>query len=474
LLTRMEPFAEGTFDFKRNVRDLAKELGKEINLVIEGSGVNVDRDILEKLQPPLIHLLRNAIDHGIEMPDEREKIGKSRAGTIEINARHSEGHLIITVSDDGYGIDTEKLRGKIVEKGFVSEELSQFLGKSELYEFLFLPRFSTKEKVSEISGRGVGLDVVFNMVHEVGGVITIDSSLGVGTTFKLRLPLTLSVIKTILIVVSNEIYALPINSIERIYKIKRKDLKLIENNYYFNTSSESQTEENIGILSGKKILYDSDPGILDSIINVMVLSDRESRYGLIADKIIGQSELVVMPLDERLGGKIPLISSGSILDDGSSVLILDAEDIVRAMDVEFNKKGKVIEIDAPNEHKTKKILVVDDSITVRELERKLLENKGYEVTIGIDGIDGWNLANKSEFDLVVSDIDMPRMNGIDLVKRLKTHAQYRDTPIMIVSYKDREEDKIAGKNAGANYYLTKSSFADDSFIQAVEDLIGTA
>jgi two-component system sensor histidine kinase and response regulator WspE len=474
LLTRMEPFSEGTFDFKRNVRDLAKELGKEVNLVIEGAGVNVDRDILEKLQPPLIHLLRNAIDHGIEMPDERERIGKPRVGTVEIKARHSEGLLIITVSEDGNGIDTEKLRKKIVEKGFVSEELSQFLDKNELYEFLFLPRFSTKEHISEISGRGVGLDVVFNMVHEVGGVISIESALGVGTTFKLRLPLTLSVIKTILILVNNEIYALPINNIERIYKIKRQDLKLIENNYYFNVNDETGAEENIGIVSGKRILYNGDIGILDEVISAIVLTDRQSRYGLIADKIIGQSELVVMPLDPRLGSKIPLISAGSILDDGSAVLILDTEDMVRAMDAEFNKKNHTLDMDIPKDHIKKKILVVDDSITVRELERKLLENKGYDVTIGIDGIDGWNLANKSQFDLVVSDIDMPRMNGIDLVKRLKTHAQYRDTPIMIVSYKDREEDKIAGKNAGANYYLTKSSFADDSFILAVEDLIGEA
>lgn len=474
LLTRMEPFSEGTFDFKRNVRDLAKELGKEVNLQIEGAGVNVDRDILEKLQPPLIHLLRNAIDHGIEMPDERVSIGKPREGKVEIKARHSEGLLIITVTDDGYGINTEKLRKKIVEKGFVSDEMSSFLDKNELYEFLFLPRFSTKEHISEISGRGVGLDVVFNMVHEVGGVITIESALGIGTTFKLRLPLTLSVIKTILIVVNNEIYALPINNIERIYKIKRPDLKLIENNYYFNVSDETGSEENIGIVSGKRILYNGDIGMLDDVINAIVLTDRQSRYGLVADKIIGQSELVVMPLDSRLGSKIPLISAGSILDDGSPVLILDTEDMVRAMDAEFNKKSRSIDMDIPTDHIRKKVLVVDDSITVRELERKLLENEGYDVTVGIDGIDGWNLANKNQFDLVVSDIDMPRMNGIDLVKRLKTHAQYRDTPIMIVSYKDREEDKIAGKNAGANYYLTKSSFADDSFIQAVEDLIGTA
>lgn len=466
--TRMKPFSEGVYGFPRLVRDLSKELNKKVEFIIKGESTRIDRDILEKLEAPLNHLIRNAIDHGMENAEDRRIANKNETGKLILEARHSSGMLIITLSDDGRGINLDSLRKTIVERGFSTHEMAAELSPAELYDFLFLPGFSTRSNVTEISGRGVGLDVVFSMVNEVGGLIKVESEFGKGTVFQLQLPLTLSVIRTMLVEVAGEPYAIPLSRIDRVLSINFNQIKSVENTQYFEYNN-----ENIALVDACQIFG------LNKIINknskyhVVILSDRLNRYGLAVDRLVSQPDLVVLTLDKKLG-KIPNISAGAVLEDGTPVLIIDTEDIVRSID-RITKEGAISRVaysGAETKKKNLHILVVDDSLTVREVERKLLENKGYNVSVAVDGIDGWNTLHREKFDLIVSDIDMPRMNGIEMVKRIKSDPKYREIPVMIVSYKDREDDRKKGLEAGANYYLTKSSFHDDTLLEAVYDLIG--
>ena len=483
IATRMKPFSEAVYGtqrsegFPRMVRDLAKTLDKKVFLEIKGEKTRVDRDILEKLESPLTHLVRNAIDHGIETPDIRVAAGKNPTGRLTIEARHSSGMLIISISDDGRGIDPESLRNKIVEKGYTSMQMAEKMKISELMEFLFLPGFSTAKQVTEISGRGVGLDVVFSMVHEVGGTIRAESEPGLGSIFILQLPLTLSVMPSLLVEINGEIYGFPLSRIERILKINKESIKLLEDRQYCTFEG-----EHIGIVDALQVFGLNKTTKDANQYPLIVLADRfrqtskgTGKYGLVVGKFLGEKNLVVIPLDPKLG-RINSIAAGAILEDGTPVLIVDVDDMVRNIDKILSKE-KVDKIGGDQELITtrkKRVLIVDDSLTVREVERKLLENKGYEVETAVDGMDGWNTLNRSKFDLIISDVDMPRMNGIDFVARIKNNQNYKNLPVMIVSYKDREEDKMRGLDAGANYYLTKSSFHDDSMIEAVKDLIGEA
>ena len=466
--SRMVPFSDGLHGFSRMVRDLARETGKQIRFEIAGNTTPVDRDILEKLEAPLSHLIRNAIDHGMETPHERIAAGKPAEGAITLEARHIAGMLNISLSDDGRGINPEDLRGKVVEKGFVTSEMAGSLSRAELFEFLFLPGFSTARGVTEISGRGVGLDVVFSMAHEVGGTVRVDSEAGRGSRFQLQLPLTLSVLRTLLLSIDGEPYALPLSRIDRVLSLSHTDIREIEDRQYCTLDG-----ENVGILSARQLFQlppDSGPS---ERLHVVVISDRLNRYGLVVDHVIGEENLVVRPLDSRLG-KVPNVSAGAILDDGSPVVIFDTDDLVRSIH-QLLTAGKLQKIGKGRPAVTagkKRVLIVDDSLTVREVERRLLETAGYEVVTAIDGVDGWNTLTAQTFDLLISDVDMPRMNGIDLVRTVKADPLLKEVPVMIVSYKDREEDRLRGLEAGANYYLTKGSFHDESLLTAVRDLIG--
>lgn len=469
IASRMVPFSDGLHGYSRMIRDVAKELGKKVDFLVQGDATPVDRDILEKLEAPLSHLLRNAIDHGLEMPGERVSVGKSDEGKLILEARHAGGQLHIIVSDDGRGIDPEMLRQKIVERGYATGEMAAALSRQELLEFLFLPGFSTASTVTEISGRGVGLDVVYAAAQEVGGSVRIDSEPGAGSRFHLQLPLTLSILKTLLVEIHGEPYALPLNRIDRVLEIAPGEIQVIEDRQFCSLDGEF-----VGIVDAHQLFHIPALEKQENRWHIVVISDRLNRYGLVIDRFLGERDLVVRPLDARLG-KIIGISAGAVLQDGSPVLIFDVDDLVRSID-HLLKQGRLNKIGLRQEGRAeavKRILVVDDSLTVREVERKLLNSHGYHVTVAVDGVDGWNtLQSDGKVDLVISDIDMPRMNGIEMVRKIKSDPQFKDLPVMIVSYKDREDDRLRGLEAGANYYLTKSSFHDERLLGAVRDLIG--
>lgn len=471
LACRMRPFADVLVGQERMVRDLGRALGKQIRLEIEGEKTQVDRDVLEKLEAPLIHLLRNAVDHGIETPEQRLLAGKPAEGLICLRISHQAGLLVLELSDDGAGVDLDRLRRTIVERQLSTEETVAQLSEEELLTFLFLPGFSLRDTVTEVSGRGVGLDAVQHMVRLLRGAIVLEHTRQHGSRFHLEVPLTLSVVRSLVVEVADEAYAFPLAHIERMRDLQPDDIVQLEGRQHF-----WHEGRHVGLVAASQLLQRPPSQSDDETLKVVVIRERDAVYGVAVERFIGERTLVVLPLDPRLG-KVQDISAGALLDDGSPVLIVDVEDMLRSVDKLLNT-GRLERIDRRNRHTAeltrKRILVVDDSLTVRELQRKLLLNRGYEVAVAVDGMDGWNALRAEHFDLLITDIDMPRMDGIELVTLLRRDNRLQSMPVMVVSYKDREEDRRRGLDAGADYYLAKASFHDDALLDAVVELIGGA
>ncbi|RWU25263.1 hybrid sensor histidine kinase/response regulator [Pseudomonas alkylphenolica] len=471
LACRMRPFADVLTGQSRMVRDLGRSLGKQVRLYIEGEKTQVDRDVLEKLEAPLTHLLRNAVDHGIELPERRLLAGKPLEGHVRLRASHQAGLLVLEISDDGGGVDLQRLRQSIVERQLSPAETVAQMSEAELLTFLFLPGFSLRDEVTEVSGRGVGLDAVQHMVRQLRGAIVMTHTGEQGSCFHLEVPLTLSVVRSLVVEVGEEAYAFPLAHIERTLELPAEAIVQIEGRQHF-----WHEGRHIGLVAASQLLNRPPSQTDGQTIKVVVISERETLYGVAVERLIGERVLVVMPLDARLG-KVQDISSGALLDDGSVVLIIDVEDLLRSVD-KLLSTGRLERIErgqsAAREAARKRVLVVDDSLTVRELQRKLLSNRGYEVAVAVDGMDGWNALRSEDFDLLITDIDMPRMDGIELVTLLRRDSRLQSLPVMVVSYKDREEDRRRGLDAGADYYLAKASFHDDALLDAVVELIGGA
>ncbi|HEX8590126.1 hybrid sensor histidine kinase/response regulator [Pseudomonas sp.] len=471
LACRMRPFADVLAGQARMVRDLGRSLGKQVRLEIDGEKTQVDRDVLEKLEAPLTHLLRNAVDHGIELPAQRVACGKPAEGLIKLKASHQAGLLVVELIDDGAGVDLERLRLNIIERRLSPAETAAQLSEDELLSFLFLPGFSMRDKVTEVSGRGVGLDAVQHMIRQLRGGVEMDQRAGQGSRFHLEVPLTLSVVRSLVVEVGGEAYAFPLAHIERMRDVRADEIVQLEGRQHF-----WHEERHVGLVAASQLLNRPTSQHSEDVIKVVVIRERDAVYGVAVERFIGERTLVVLPLDPRLG-KVQDISAGALLDDGSAVLIIDVEDMLRSVEKLLNT-GRLERIDRRNQQADtrvrKRVLVVDDSLTVRELERKLLLSRGYEVSVAVDGMDGWNALRGEDFDLLITDIDMPRMDGIELVTLVRRDSRLQSLPVMVVSYKDREEDRRRGLDAGADYYLAKASFHDDALLDAVVELIGDA
>jgi two-component system sensor histidine kinase and response regulator WspE len=434
--------------------------------------------------------------------------GKPPEACVRIEARHSAGVLLVTVADDGAGVDLERVREAVREKGLATPAIAEKLTESELLEFLFLPGFTLKDIVTEISGRGFGLDVVQNMVKSVRGAIRLNNQPGRGLRVQLQLPLTLSVLRALLVEVAGEPYAIPLSQITRALKLPRAQVQPLEGRPHFQLAGQQ-----IGLLMARQVLECGEPEPLEPVgarrgpltgppqpysggkgvatatvpqrtqlsrhlrtsaeLPVVVLTTRNTRYGLAVDRFLGERELVVQPLDPRLG-KVKDISAAALMEDGAPVLIIDVEDMVHSIERLIAEGGLAgIHGDKwPLPQSAKRILAVDDSLTVRELERKLLTSRGYIIDLAVDGQQAWDAVRSTHYDLVITDVDMPRLDGIELAALIKKDPQLKSIPVLLLSYKDREEDRLRGLEAGADYYLTKGAFQDDSLLDAVADLLG--
>ncbi|WJN73508.1 hybrid sensor histidine kinase/response regulator [Burkholderia anthina] len=471
LQCRMRPFGDATRAYPRIVRDLARSLGKQVRFSIVGEGTQVDRDILDLLDAPLGHLLRNAIDHGVDSPEARHARGKPAEASVTLEARHSAGSLLVSVIDDGPGVDMDALRAAVVRQRLTDDETAARLSDPELLEFLLLPGFSMRDAVTDVSGRGVGLDAVQEMVRGVRGAVRIFNEPGAGMRFVLQLPLTLSVIRSLLVEVGGEPYAFPLAHVRRTLELAHDDIDVLEGQPHFPFDG-----RRAGLVAAHQLLDAGEPDVARASTAVVVVGGEPELYGVAVDRFLGERMLVVQPLDSRLN-KIQNIAAGALLENGDPVLIVDVEDLIRSVD-KLVRGGQLARVSRDPQlalaDRRRRVLVVDDSLTVRELERKLLEKRGYDVTVAVDGMEGWNAVRSDAFDLVVTDVDMPRMDGIELVTLIKGDPMLKRVPVMIVSYKDRDEDRRRGLDAGADYYLAKSSFHDEALLDAVHDLIGDA
>ena len=466
---RMRPFGDGVAGMPRMLRDTARELGRDARLIVSGESTPVDREVLRRLEAPLGHLVRNAVDHGIGSPADRERQGKAPRGTVRIEARHAGGRLLVTVEDDGNGIDLDAVRTRIVQRGLADAAAAAEMSDVELTHFLFLPGFTLRDEVTAISGRGVGLDAVFTAVREIGGDVRIAAVASGGTRFELQLPLTLSVVRALVVEIAAESYAFPLARVHRLVRVERAEIASAEGRQHF-----AMDDRQVGLFWAHQLLGTATPGI-EEFASVVVVGEQDVLLGVVVDRFLGEHELVLRGIDSRLG-KVQDVGGAALLPDGSPTLVLDVDDLVRSAAnlVAGGRLDPMTMEPASQASKRKRVLVVDDSLTVRELERKMIEGQGYAVDVAVDGMDAWNAVRTGQYQLVLTDVDMPRMDGIELVSRIKADPVLRSIPVMIVSYKDRDEDRRRGMDAGADYYLTKGSFYDETMLRAIEDFIGGA
>ncbi len=465
----MGRFGDVLHGLPRMVRDLARSLGKEVRLELAGADTLVDRAVLVRLEAPLGQLLRNAVDHGMEPPAERTAAGKPRTGSIRLEARHRGGMLAIDIVDDGGGVDPERIRRAAIARGLAAPGFAQALSEAELMEFLFLPGFSLKEDANEISGRGVGLDVVREAVQAQNGTVRVESMPGRGFRTAITLPVTQSIVRALVVDVAGEAYALPIARVERVLRLPAGAVQTLSGRQYVEFEG-----GHLGLVAAGRVLDLGESGS-GCDLAVVVIGSARQRYGLVVDALRGEQSLTVQPL-EPVFGKLRDVAACALLDDGAPVLILDVPDmllsIARLLDAGASLQPTQAQQAA--QLAARRILVVDDSLTVREMQRKLLAAQGYRVDVALDGIDGWNSVRAGAYDLVITDIDMPRLDGIALLDRIRRDPRLERLPVMIVSYKDRPEDRARGLEAGADWYLAKGAFHDATLLDAVRDLIGAA
>ncbi|MFN7974058.1 MAG: hybrid sensor histidine kinase/response regulator [Acidobacteriota bacterium] len=466
--SRMRPFADSLQPFPRMIRDLARKLGKGVDLRVSGEGLAVDRDVSEALEAPLTHLLRNAVDHGIEAPGERRARGKPERGTITVDVQSRTGMVAITIADDGRGLDAGSIRARAVKLGLVREEDAARLSTEDVYELLFAPGFSTAESVTELSGRGVGLDVVLSTLSGLGGSAHVTSEPGAGTTFHLAVASSRQVIRAVVVRIGGEPYAFPLGRIDRLVRVPIDEARVVEDRQYVLVDDRS-----VALVPTAHVLELGGRAEAGDVLHLIVVSDRSHRFGLLVDGFMGEHDLVVRRLDPRLG-RVSDISAAATLADGAPVLIVDVDDLIRSI----LRLGSVARIEKVSGRaagpRRKRVLVVDDSITVRELERQLLANRGFDVEVAVDGVSAWGLVRDTPFDLVITDVDMPRMDGVALTRSIKQDPRLRDVPVIMVSYRDSPGDRARGLEAKADFYIAKSEFQDEALLQAVADLVGDA
>jgi two-component system chemotaxis sensor kinase CheA len=466
---RMLPVSMVFDAFPRLIRDLAVDLGKRATLVVEGADTEVDRSVIEQIRAPLTHLLRNAIDHGLETPEGRERAGKPAEGTITLSASQRGDTLLVEVRDDGAGIDPARIRAPAVERRTLSQEAADVTSDADALRLIFRAGFSTRGVVTDLSGRGVGLDVVRDAIERLRGSVEVDSVIGEGTHFSLQVPLSVASAECVMVGVSGRTFALPISNVNRILRLTK-----------------DQTERADGRLV---VPLDGDPTPISSVAEVLgleraqepvngsphpavVLASGERRIVFVVDELIGTQTLVLKSLPAPLV-RLRNISGAAVLGTGEVVGVLNAADLVRRDDpagawstsfggnVSSGEGGP----DAPM------ILVVDDSSVTRTMVKGILETAGYRVQVAADGMQAWELLRSRPFDLLVSDVNMPEMSGFDLTEKVRSDRLLRHVPVILVTALDSMEDQAHGADVGADAYITKGAFNDDRLIEAVRNFV---
>jgi two-component system chemotaxis sensor kinase CheA len=453
------------------VRDLSRDLGKEAELIIEGASTRLDKKILEDLRDPLIHLVRNSIDHGIESPEERSRKGKPKQGKIMIAAKQEGGRVIISVSDDGKGLDRQAIQKTAVEKRIVSAEEISLWRDEEIWELIFRSGFSTALTVTEISGRGVGLDAVLDRVERLKGSMRVESRPGEGLIFTLSLPLTLSTTHALLFQVNGEIFCLPTDVLEKTLLLSSDQITSVQG-------------KSTVVIDGMPLAFSWLADVLNlpkngkqnGAIPALLLHTQRGKVVLGVETLLGQEEVVVKALGKLLS-RVPNLSGGTILGEGQIAFILNPNDLVRSLSQQTGLQTSFV---VPSQKSSstpalpaakKKVLVVEDSLTTRTLEKNILEAAGFDVTAAVDGEDALLQLHEKRFDIVISDVQMPRLDGFSLTERIKSDDRFKEIPVILVTALQTEADKRRGIEAGADAYITKATFDQKHLLDIIRRFI---
>lgn len=479
LLMRMLPLSVVFDSAGRMVRELARSLDKQAECVISGAEIELDRQMIDQLSDPIIHLLRNAIDHGLESTEKRVQAGKAPAGHISLSARQDGGWVLIEISDDGAGIDLATVKEKAVRKGIVSEEAANSLAQEDIIDLIFLPGFSTSAIITDMSGRGVGMDVVKRcIVDDLQGMVSVVTRPGHGSTFSLRLPLSLAVMRVLLVEVQGLPFGFTSQYVAGLVRVPRESLMVVaagRNAVVLDNEFVPVVPLSALVRIPPHLAGSTRPGHAGTTSGLLlvVIQVRNEKLALIIDELLDEYDMVIKPLPEHLR-QVPMVSGMVITGKNELVNVLHAPALLDA-----SRKLQRTTIEAERGVTAKEInnggfrvLVVDDSLSTREIEKDLLEAYGYQITLAEDGQDGLNKALAEPFDAVLTDVEMPNMDGFTLTARLREDDRYRTIPIIIITSREREEDKRRGIQVGADAYIVKSDFEQSSLIDTLRTLLG--
>ncbi|MBV5320724.1 MAG: chemotaxis protein CheW [Sulfuricurvum sp.] len=454
--TRMLPIGKVFNKFPRMIRDLSRELNKKIELEITGEETELDKSIVEEIGDPLVHIIRNSCDHGVETPDVRVASGKEEGGTIQLKAYHEGNHIVIQIIDDGKGLDAEMLKMKSIEKGIITEKEADAMTEKEAFGLIFRPGFSTAAQVTSVSGRGVGMDVVKTNIEKLNGMIDIDSEVGKGTSMKLKIPLTLAIIQALLVGVQEEYYAIPLASVLETVRISKDEIYTVESRSVMRLRDEVLSLVHIGDIFEVERVFDNSEHAY-----VVVLGLAESKIGLIVDSLVGQEEIVIKSLGEYLKG-IEGIAGATIRGDGGVTLIVDVAALMQmAKSVKSTVGQESAEakgrIGTKNSASDYCVMIVDDSKTDRTIMRKSLEPMGITLIEANDGVEALNILKQGDhtFDGMLVDIEMPRMDGYTLAAEIKKYNKYKNLPLIAVTSRTGKADRMRGVESGMVEYITK-------------------
>ena len=464
----MLPFSSLLEIFPKLVRDLSRDQGKRVKLVIKGGEIEVDRRIMEELKDPLIHLVRNCIDHGIEKPETRAQHNKPSIGTLTIAISQVEGNQIqILVTDDGAGIDLSKIKKSAVKNGVISEKEVNRLSKQEALSLIFVSGVSTSPIVTDISGRGLGMAIIREKTEKLGGRVVMDTTPGTGTSFKAFLPITLATFRGVLVKVTDQLFVVPVTNVNQSVRIKPDEIKTVQNRETISLNGRTLPLVRLGdILELPKKEVAGDLGY----ISILVLDFAKKSVAFEVDKIVDEREILVKGLGKQLS-RVKNIGGATILGSGLVVPILNVSDLMKSVEkaaVAFVRADVGVE---EVELQRKSVLVAEDSITSRMLLKNILEASGYLVKTAVDGQEAYTTLKTEAFDLVVSDVEMPRMDGFELTAKIRSDKKLEETPVVLVTSLDSREDREKGIDVGANAYIVKSSFDQSNLLEVIGRLI---
>ncbi|WP_248478870.1 hybrid sensor histidine kinase/response regulator [Tepidibacter aestuarii] len=454
------PFSSIIEIFPKMVRDLSRHIGKEIQFISKGTEVEIDRRILEEMKDPLMHIIRNCIDHGIE---------KSSKGRINLNiVQVSSDTVKIEISDDGVGIDIEKLKKKAIRNNVLTQDQVNVIDDESAKMLIFRSGISTSDIITDISGRGLGLAIVHEKVQKLEGKITVKSEKEKGTTFTIMLPITISTNRGIIVRVEKQDFVIPTGKVEKVMRIKKDEVKIMENRATILLDGYI-----IPIVRLKDILELKDERkeeVSNEVISVLVVSDMENKIALSVDDIIIEQEVLVKRFNKQLK-KVRNITGATILGSGEVVPILDVSDLIKSSLKYGSKSLNIIDHSEKDIVQNKMIIVVEDSITSRTLLKNILESHGYSVKTAVNGLQGWNLMKSEKFDLVITDVEMPEMDGFELTAKIRNDSEISEIPVILVTSLESREDKERGIDVGASAYIVKSDFRQNNLLETIKRLI---